>query len=1652
MSGLAILLWLRPDCLVAAADCFPAPSGMVSWWPGDGNAGDIAGTNSGTLQGGATANGMGVIGSAFSFDGTNSYVQIPDSLALKPANLTIEAWVNFSGLDSALSGTAPAGDQYIVFKQNSQTYNFEGYSLEKYRIASGDAFMFTVGSASGQEVALLSKTLISTSVWYHVAAVRGSNFMQLYVNGQLEGQTNVGFAQDYGTLPLYFGTSQETYWDGKFKGRLDEVSLYNRALPSNDIAAIYMAGAGGRCKGASISVQPQGESVVAGSNALLTVTATGFGLLNYQWQFNGVSVVAATNTSLALTNVQTANAGSYTVVVTNTLGSVTSAIAVLTVLMPASIMSQPQSRTNFMGSDASFSVTASGTPTPTCQWQFDGAIIPGATGTNLLRSAVQFADAGAYRVVVTNVAGSVTSAVATLTVACPALTLSPATLANGTAGVAYSQSLGASGGAAPYTFSVVSSNLPTGLTLSSGGVLSGTPTAPGSFSFSVRAVDTNGCAAINSYALGVGWTTETPVSFPDPGLEAAIRCTLGLAGPGPLTSFDLERLTCLWACGRNISNLTGLEFATNLTDLYLNDNSVSNIANLQGLGSLRSLELDKNCIASLSPLAWLTNLTCLVLGSLPVADYSPLACLTNLTMLTVREGTMISLTNLQNLTRLTSLKLWQNGITDISSVSGLTNLTCLDLRWNSITNLCFSLTGLTHLTSLYLGGNCASSLPPLQNLSQLTLLNLDDDRIADLSPLTNLSSLRYLAASRIGNPNLTPLANLSGLVNLELRGNSVSNLTFLSNLSHLNYADLAYNNIKDLAPLTNMTSLNSLVLGGNPITDYSPLGGMPNLTNLWLFDNAITNANFLANLPRLNHLNLDQNRIADIGPLRNLVQVTGVGLSRNPITNYAILAGFSNLTSLRIEGNCISEADLMTFLPGLGQLTFVDVNHNRLADLSPLAGLTNCQELYLRQNRLRSITNLSSLLNLLDVDLTFNALDLTADLRTRSVIGGLQCGNQQAPQCQCGLTTNGCRGMRIRYWPQNEPPTISVSLPWGFPPLSSYAIACSATSSIPVRVPDYIRADGLAPCDALVVTADSSDSGQASVINNFWSGTNGEYLLSVKAGDVVGNRVGISVVATDETGLSSTNGFSVTVVCPVGLSNLCPNLDSNLLTAISSAAGKSAGDLTSLDLLHLTSLAINNSNPSGFCGWPWLTNVTSMFVDGNSVTNLSFLMNLPQLSSLVINNTRAADLLVLDELTNLVSLSLYGDCITNLTFLTNLTRLSSLTLYQTRVTDLSPLAGLTNIRYLHLQQNRLTNISSLTNLAQLLLVDVSYNLLDVAPGSAPNQTIQALGNGDVSVIYLPQRQPPMITMNTSWAIAANVPSWLYFVVSDNAPVSVLSVTASAGDTNLIPNTNLVIGNVPTEWALDWFLEVTPANNRFGTTMVTLTAANDAGLSTNISIVVTVNAPLPVDDPVFTDTNVTSWVTSTNFPWFGQTNVSYAGLPSAQSASITDNGSSWLNAAVTGPGILSFRWKVSSEWIGDCLKFSIDGNEQARISGEVDWQREVFGISPGPHTLRWDYSKDSAASAGMDAGWVAQVSFLPASWLQALGPSETGQFRFTLYGVLGRTYQILASTNTVNWVTQATVVIPATNSTGTVLYTDSLSPSFPRRFYRARQQP
>src|SRR3954469_15188489 len=166
----------------------------------------------------------------------------------------------------------------------------------------------------------------------------------------------------------------------------------------------------------SISSHPQDVTVAAGSSASFTVTASGSGPLSYQWRLNGADVAGATSTTYAMTNVQPAQAGSYSVVVSNAGGNVTSNAATLTVNQAPTITAQPQSVTVTAGSAATFRVTATGAGTLAYQWQFNGQSIGGATAPSYTVASAQSANAGAYTVTVSNSAGSATSNAATLTV------------------------------------------------------------------------------------------------------------------------------------------------------------------------------------------------------------------------------------------------------------------------------------------------------------------------------------------------------------------------------------------------------------------------------------------------------------------------------------------------------------------------------------------------------------------------------------------------------------------------------------------------------------------------------------------------------------------------------------------------------------------------------------------------------------------------------------------------------------------------------------------------------------------------------------------------------------------------------------------------------------------------------------------------------------------------------------------------------------------------------------------------------------------------------------------------------------------------------------------------------------------------------------
>ena len=172
--------------------------------------------------------------------------------------------------------------------------------------------------------------------------------------------------------------------------------------------------------------------------------------------------------------------------------------------------------------------------------------------------------------------------------------------------------------------------------------------------------------------------------MPDANLRQAVRETLELPDDVLLTQVEMKRLTGLDAADRQITDVTGLEHALNLTWLGLGGNEIRNLGPLAGLNQLETLYLWVNPISDISPLANLTQLRDLDLGGCQISDIMPLAILIRLRFLNLRLNSIEDITPLENLTELTELSLSHNRIVDISALRSLTKLEKLWIQSNNI--------------------------------------------------------------------------------------------------------------------------------------------------------------------------------------------------------------------------------------------------------------------------------------------------------------------------------------------------------------------------------------------------------------------------------------------------------------------------------------------------------------------------------------------------------------------------------------------------------------------------------------------------------------------------------------------------------------------------------------------------------------------------------------------------------------------------------------------------------------------------------------------------------------------------------------------------------------------------------------------------------
>jgi hypothetical protein len=233
------------------------------------------------------------------------------------------------------------------------------------------------------------------------------------------------------------------------------------------------------------------------------------------------------------------------------------------------------------------------------------------------------------------------------------------------------------------------------------------------------------------------------VTFPDSALEAAVRAQL--AKPtGTITSDDMARVTTLTDESDNIQDLTGLEYATNLTQLDVYDNFITDLTPLAGLTHLTQLDATYNLVADVTPLSNVNSLSELYLGQNFINDTQPLSNLNNLSILDLGLNNISDLTPLSNLTGLGALGLYDNLITDLTPLSGMTQLQVLLADGNQLQDIS-SLSGMTQMTDLELYDNQITDLAPVAGMTQLDTLLVDGNHISNLAPIGGLTHLTQVS-------------------------------------------------------------------------------------------------------------------------------------------------------------------------------------------------------------------------------------------------------------------------------------------------------------------------------------------------------------------------------------------------------------------------------------------------------------------------------------------------------------------------------------------------------------------------------------------------------------------------------------------------------------------------------------------------------------------------------------------------------------------------------------------------------------------------------------------------------------------------------------------------------------------------------------------
>ena len=852
--------------------------------------------------------------------------------------------------------------------------------------------------------------------------------------------------------------------------------------------------------------------------------------------------------------------------------------------------------------------------------------------------------------------------------------------------------------------------------------------------------------------------------MPDANLRTKVRADLGLADNEEITQASMLNLTSLDAPQSAISDLTGLEFATNLTTLVAWGNSIS----------------------SLTPLTNLTALTEIRIGDCDnIADVTPLQNLTNLTKLGLQGNNISDVSALSGLVNLTWLRLVRNPVTDFSPLSGLkANITDVDITIPdpdttqptvSITvpsgaqNGAFDATiTFTESVSNFVQGDVSLSGTAT---ASITAWNTTDDTVytATITPTTSGTVILDIAADvatdAANNPNTVaaqrtvtvslppavpdpatwmPDANLRTEVRADL---GLADNEEITQASMLNLTSLhaAQSEISDLTGLEFATNLTTLVALQNDITSLEPIRDLTTLTEIRIGNNDISDLQPLAGLTALTKLSLRRNNISDVSALSGLVNLTWLRLARNPVTDFSPLSGLkANITDvdITIPDPDTTQPTVSITVPSGAQNSAFDATITFSESISNFVQ----GDVSLSGTATASITDWNT-----TDDTVYTAtitpttsgtvtLDIAADVATDAANNGNTAATQQTVTVDI------------------DKPSVTITVPSG-----AQNSAFDATITFSKTVSNFVQGDVSLSGTATASITDWNSTDDTVYTATITPTTSGTVTLDIAADVATDAANNGNTVASSQSVTVDVDASTVVIDVPSGTQNGVFNATITFSEVVSdfvqselSVSGTASASITNWDTTDNTVFtaeitpttsgtvtldvsadvatdAANNPNTAAAQQTvtvslpPAIPDPATWMPDANLRTEVRADLGLAssdvltQASMLNLTSLHAAqsninNLTGLEFATNLTTLVALQNDITSLEPIRDLTTLTEIRIGNNDISDLQPLAGLTALTKLSLRRNNISDVSALSGLVNLTWLRLARNpVTDFSP-------------------------------------------------------------------------------------------------------------------------------------------------------------------------------------------------------------------------------------------------------------------------------------------------------------------------------------------------